>query len=689
MKTRERFALICAMIGLCSQPSSAWGQSIAPFTETEANDEPIELIIINQPVFAPFREEGTVGESTRPIYTIDREEIEQQGARTVRETLRFLPGVLGDGTVGTEVNGLSGQFIRGSNTDQVLILLDGRPINALGFGGFDLSEITTNIVERVEVLPGGGSTLYGSDAIGGIINIITRRPTLGFSGEGGLTVGSYGYNEQNVELSNTIGDFSYFFNYNRISADNDYEFTIDDVTRTRSNAEADFNNFGVRLQQEISDRAQLNFSSFYLSKIESVPGGVPIADPVFGQGYFNSLTDDNSKFTDQVLSDLSLNVDLGEGDNSRLTARVFLDFLNTRFDNRTEETESLSFANPGVLEITEETQQRFDTEQRSLGFQIQHNWEFAPNQNIVYGVDYRNTSVENFTQNLETDEVRTNFDDEISQGALFAQYSIEPLSDWKIILGLRQEFSSLVNGSVTSPSVGTKVQFSDSTILRANYIRNFRTPTLANLFNANPTNIGNPDLEPERGNSFDIGIDQAIGDFALIRLTYFNNTISDLIAFKRINPPENGISGTYQNLGKVRTEGLEISLDVEPVNNVFMSVGYTLNDPEILESTNPDEEGNELRFAGANKLNLKLFYQNTYGWYAGILMNSLGSYPTNNTNTEFLPGYTTFDLRLQAPISPTLKVNAGVQNIFDQRFELFSGFPNNGRTVNVGLDYRF
>ena len=365
MKTRERFALICAMMGLCSQPSSAWGQSIAPFTEREANDEPIELIIINQPVFAPFREEGTVGESTRPIYTIDREEIEQQGARTVRETLRFLPGVLGDGTVGTEVNGLSGQFIRGSNTDQVLILLDGRPINALGFGGFDLSEITTNIVERVEVLPGGGSTLYGSDAIGGIINIITRRPTLGFSGEGGLTVGSYGYNEQNVELSNTIGDFSYFFNYNRISADNDYEFTIDDVTRTRSNAEAEFNNFGVRLQQEISDRAQLNFSSFYLSKIESVPGGVPIADPVFGQGYFNSLTDDNSKFTDQVLSDLSLNIDLGEGDDSRLTARVFLDFLNTRFDNRTEETESLSFANPGVLEVTEETQQRFDTEQRS------------------------------------------------------------------------------------------------------------------------------------------------------------------------------------------------------------------------------------------------------------------------------------------------------------------------------------
>ena len=240
MKKRQYLILVLGMIGLSSQTTSAWGQSNNPFEGDTDPESPIELIIINQPVFAPFREEGTVGESTRPIYTIDREEIEQQGARTVREALRFLPGVLGDGTTGTEVNALSGQFMRGSNTSQVLILLDGRPINNLGSGGFDLSEITTNIVERVEVLPGGGSTLYGSDAMGGTINIVTRRPTMEFSGEGGLTVGSYGYNEQNLELSDSFGDFGYFFNYNRISADNDYDFTIDDVTRTRRNNDAEF-----------------------------------------------------------------------------------------------------------------------------------------------------------------------------------------------------------------------------------------------------------------------------------------------------------------------------------------------------------------------------------------------------------------------------------------------------------------
>jgi vitamin B12 transporter len=182
-------------------------EKIAQSTSPPADEEepPIELTVtgkvLNQPVFSPFRREGTLKDSTRPVYVITGEEMEAQGMRTVREALRFLPGVLPDGTVGTEVNALSGQFIRGSNSEQVLILLDGRPINNLGSGSFDLSEITTNNIERVEVLPGGGSTLYGSDAIGGVINIITRRPTEKVTTQAGVTFGAYGLNQQTINNS--------------------------------------------------------------------------------------------------------------------------------------------------------------------------------------------------------------------------------------------------------------------------------------------------------------------------------------------------------------------------------------------------------------------------------------------------------------------------------------------------------
>ncbi|QZZ20577.1 TonB-dependent receptor [Leptothermofonsia sichuanensis E412] len=667
-----------------------------PVQADELDEDEEELIIIErilrQPVSTPGRGEATLRDSTRPTYVINREEIEQRGARTVREALRFLPGILGDGTVGSQVNSLSGQFIRGSNTGQVLILLDGRPVNNLGGGGFDLSEFTTDTIERIEVLPGGGSTLYGSDAIGGVINIITRRPSnRPFSVTAKASFGSYGYDDQTLQVSGTVNPVSYLLSYNRIQADYRYKFSIPEAgfRGELKNADTLYNNLNARLEVKLSDRTNLSFNTFYLPKEQGVPGGVPVPFPIFGQGFFNSLTDSNRKYTDQVLSDVTLRTQLGAGNDSILTARLYLDFLNTRFDNRTAFADTLSVVRgQAVLRRTPQIQQRFQTQQRSLGVQVQHNWKLAPNQTVIYGFDYRSTNVENLTQNLVTDVVRLNYDDRIGQGAVFAQYAIDILPQFTVSAGLRQDFSTLTNGSALSPSVGTKLLLGDTT-LRANYIRNFRTPTLANLFNANPTNIGNPDLKPERGNSFDIGIDQKIGNFALLRLTYFNNTISDLIAFQRIAPPVNGISGTWQNLGKVRTQGLEAALNVQLVPNVFAFVGYTLNDPKILESVNPNEAGRELRFAGADKLNLGIWYENRSGWYAGLLMNSLSSYPTNNLNTEFLSGYTTFDFRLRVPMTRQLMLNFSVDNIFDQRYQVFAGFPDGGRMFQGGIRYEF
>jgi vitamin B12 transporter len=656
-------------------------KDLQPISQNTTETKPdIELTVIekllNEPVFSPFRREGTVKDSTRPVYVITGEEMEAQGARTVKEALRFLPGILGDGTVGTEVNALSGQFIRGSNTGQVLILLDGRPINNLGGGGFDLSEFTTNNIERVEVLPGGGSTLYGSDAIGGVINIVTRRPTEKVTTEAKANIGAYGLNQQSIQNSGKAGAIYWVVGYNRTQAENNYPFTIPEAnfTGTRTNNDALFNNFNVKLEADLGTRNTLSLSSLYLSKEQGVPGGVAIPEPQFGQGFFNSLTDNNRKYTDQVLTDLTWNSKLGNGNDSLLTARVYTDFLNTRFDNRS-----------GALS----SQNRFDSNQVSYGIQTTHSWNLTKNQILVYGFDYRNANVRNTTFNYGTNVNRENYDNGISQGAIFAKYENNLTSSLSINLGVRQDFSSLVNGSFTSPSVGTKLAISDSTTLRANYIRNFRAPTIANLFNNNPTNIGNPELKPEKGDSFDIGIDQKLGNIGLLRLTFFSNTVSDTIAFKRLTPPVNGNTGTFENIGLVRTTGVEASLNLQLAKNIYAFANYTANDPRILESSNPAEVDKELRFAGADKLNLGVSYENPQGWYLGLLMNSLNGYPTNNDNTEFLSGYTTLDFKMRVPLSDSLILTSSVDNIFNQRYQLFPGFPDGGRVFQVGLSYRF
>ncbi|MBC6430828.1 TonB-dependent receptor [Nostoc sp. HG1] len=647
---------------------------------TEEKVPDIELTVIdkllNEPVFSPFRREGTVKDSTRPIYVITGEEMEAQGARTVREALKFLPGILPDGTVGTEPNALSGQFIRGSNTGQVLILLDGRPINNLGSGGFDLSEFTTNNIERVEVLPGGGSTLYGSDAIGGVINIITRRPTKKITTTAKLNIGAYGLNQESIQNSGKTGNLGWVIGYNRTQSEYNYPFSIPEAnfTVTRKNNDSLYNNFNIKLEADLGKRNTLAFSTQYLGKDQGVPGGVPIPVPVNGQGFFNSLTDKNRKYTDQVLSDLTWNSKLGGGDDSLLTARIYTDFINSRFDSRSNALSS---------------QNRFDSNQVSYGIQTTHSWNFAKNQSLVYGFDYRNVNVRTTSFLYATNVNRINYDSGISQGALFARYEINLTPSWAVNLGLRQDFSSLANSSATSPSIGTKFALSNSTTLRANYIRNFRVPTIANLFNINPSNIGNPDLKPEIGNSFDVGIDQKLGNIGLLRLTFFYNRVSDTIAFKSLIPPVNGNTGTWENIGLVETTGIEATLNLQLAKNIYAFVNYTANDPRILKSSNPAEIDKELRFAGADSINAGINYENPEGLYMGLLMHSLGKYPTNNTNTEFLAGYTTFDVKLRVPLSDNLAINGSVDNIFNQRYQLFAGFPDAGRVFQVGLSASF
>ncbi|WP_223280236.1 TonB-dependent receptor plug domain-containing protein [Nostoc sp. PA-18-2419] len=638
----------------------------------EEKEPDIELTVIdkllNEPVYSPFRREGTVKDSTRPVYVITGEEIEAQGAKTVREALKFLPGILPDGTVGTEVNALSGQFIRGSNSAQVLILLDGRPINELGSGGFDLSEFTTNIVERIEVLPGGGSTLYGSDAIGGVINIITRRPTEKVTTQAGVNFGAYGLNQQTINSSGKIGDIGWVVGYNRTQAENNYSFSIPEANfeGTRDNNDVLYNNFNVKLEADLGSRNTLTLSTLYLGKDQGVPGGVPIPEPLYGQGYFNSLTDSDRKYTDQVLTDLIWNSKLGGGNDSLLTARVYADFLNTRFDSRNS------------------SQARYDNRQASYGLQAQHSWKFAHNQTLVYGFDYRNVSATNSTFDFSVDTKTVTYDDSISQGALFARYEINLTPSFTANLGLRQDFSSLTNGSFTSPSIGTKFALTDSTTLRANYINNFRAPNLFSLYANGSTYVGNPNLRPEKGDSYDIGIDQKLGNFGLLRLTYFNNTISDLIAYNFVVPV-----ATYENIGKVRTTGIEAVLNLQLAKNIYAFVSYTANDPQILKSTNSAEVDKELRFAGADSLNAGLSYETSQGLYTGILIHSLGAYPINNTNTESLPGYTTFDFKMRVPLSDNLILTGSVDNLFDQRYQLFPGYPDGGRVFQVGLSSTF
>ncbi|MGG6293655.1 TonB-dependent receptor plug domain-containing protein [Leptolyngbya sp. AN02str] len=677
------FGIVVGTIAVLCNVAIGVAQPVSPSSASELLEEDEETIritvtdrILNQPVYAPFRREATVEDSTRPVYVVTREQIEAQGARTVQEALRYLPGILIDGTAGGQLGALSSQFIRGGNSAQVLILLDGRPINDVGFfGGFDLSEFTTDNVERIELFPGGGSTLYGSDALGGVINIVTRSP----SAEPEVTVraaaGSFGLNEQAIQARGTTGDLGWALGYSRIQSNNDFPFEIVrvasrnenriDLENRRENAEVLYNNLNLSLQGQLGDRNTLNFSALYLTKQFGVAGGVPIPDSI---GEFNTLTPEAEQYTDEVLLDLVWRSQLGRSDHSLLTSRVYADFLSYNFNN----------PDPSTFGT------RDDVNRRALGVQVQHSWQFAENQTLTYGVDYRNTRSRNTTFSYGSGTTSVNYDGDISQGALFAQYEVDFTPDFSVNLGLRQDFNSLANGSFTSPSVGARLALSPSTTLRANYARSFRAPQISNLEGLAAFNVvGNPDLQPETGNSFDIGIDQELGEIGLLRLTFFRNQIDNLINFRFGSP------STYENIGRVRTLGLEADLNLQLARNLYAFANYTLNDPRIVRDRNADIEDNQLSFRDADSLNVGLAYETPEGTYGAVVLRSLSRYFVNNTNTESLPGYTTVDFKLRIPLGRTVIFNGNLDNLFDEQYEQYPGYPAVGRSFRVGISARF
>jgi len=660
--------------------ASSFVISMPSFANPEGAEDPPEIRVtvteklLQQPVFTPFRRQGTLQDSTRPTYVITQEQMEAQGWRTVDEALRYLPGVFSDGTGGGQLGSRSGQFIRGSNSTQVLILLDGRPLNDLGlFGDFDLSEFTTDMVQQIEVLPGGGSTLYGSSAIGGVINIITRTPAqTGIEVRPTVQWGSVGMNQQGLQISGQKEDLSWILGYNRIDSENDFSYRIGDdqfkftdpaadatvfnLEGHRENADVLYNTVHAKVTHDFNDRHQITFSGLYLDKPLGIPSGVTILVPE-SVGAFNTLTPHFRQDTQEWLMDVTLASRLGEENDSMLTTKLYLDTLH------------YSSSNPDGFTIAD------DVKRFSLGFQTQHSWKLNDRDLLTYGADFRQVNGVNNTT-LSDGTNLTNYDSTLTQGALFASYQRDFLPTVRTTIGLRQDFNSLAHGSFTSPSIGIRWDLTPLTTFRANYARSFRAPLMSDLegfaaFGA----VGNPNLEPERGNSFDIGFDQQLGDRGLLRFSYFLNDVSNLIDY----PPP---SFSPVNIGRVRTPGIEADLNVQLYKNLFLLANYTWNNPEIKAGGN---EGNEPSFRGADVLNLGLSYENQKGLLVGAFLRNVGDRFTSNANTEKLTGYTTIDLKVRVPLTDRWNLDASLNNILDEAFQEYPGYPGVGRNVQVGI----
>jgi outer membrane receptor for ferrienterochelin and colicins len=512
------------------------------------------------------------------VDVIGSNRIRDTGYESVAEVLRELPGVLT--RRGSETAGAAGEQIQGLDSRQTLVLIDGQPVvGARGIkrGVINLDRQSTARLDRVEVVKGAASALYGSDAIGGVINLITREPSAPI--EFGLTVsgGSRGALDTRAEAGFAQNKVSGFFTVER-HKNNGFDLT----PTTFDTTGAGFHRYDAlaKLKYKFTE-------SFSLSALVNSYWNTEAGHAVGELGPQTSLIEDQSQ-------------NYGLTGDWQINARISLQARG--YFARYDEESSGNLAPPRNTPLPPgNLYERYGKIDATMGALI------GSRNFLQVGGEWTTDRYRG------ANRIRDDGGNKVDIGVFWAQDRISLANRATITLGLRYDNHSIF-GDAVSPKAGVNFRVNDQVRLRASYGRGFRAPDLGQLYFRflNPTNfyqvIGNPNLEPEYANSWQVG-----GEYTLVNrrarfgVNFFRNDISDLIeavnlgfivtpqqlaaivASEGIDPLFNPQLGRllffYKNVSDVVTQGVEMDGDVFLPKGFGVGGAYTYLDAED-EKTN-------------------------------------------------------------------------------------------------------
>jgi vitamin B12 transporter len=627
MTVRTSAALCAAIVALCA-PIAAFRAAPAlaqTAPEPEPSASPAALGEIGR-VSTSDRRDEPAGATSKTTYVVTKADIVRRGFTTVAAALEGVPGVslTRTGAIGSSAS----VTIRGTGSNQTLVLLDGRPLAGAQIGALDLGALPTAGVERIEVVEGGGATLYGTGAIGGVINIVTsvrnRRDTIAT-----LSTATFGERAFVVDAPN--------FTFERRIARNDFSYPAlggdpagvrDDVdlasTALRGRTATRLGAFGLALDAGI------------VARHLGVPGPASFTTP-------NARQDD-------------VNAD-ARASLSRTTphAVATLDLTGTR--------ESLVYRDPVAAESFTGLPFAFlNVEARvqaSLRNVVQNDGGA-----LVYGADFAR-GVERIDAGDGSPPSHA-----FAQAALYAQDQFRLSNTLRAYAGLRAERDGALGGAF-APSLGGTWSFGDGLALRANASTAFRAPTALDLYYPG---FSNPNLHPERTKSFDVTLDasRVLGGASI---GYFVTAGNELIVVVGSGPV---------NVQKAVIGGLTLDLRTRPLHGVTARVNLTdvfraqdLTAGERRLPRRPVIVSNvELAYAGAPRALLAS---------AGVVAHSVG---LNADPFGSAQAFTRVDAYARLRIAPRAVLSLRVYDLGGERYEETGGFPMPGRSFALELSTR-
>ena len=609
-----------------------------------------------------------VGGASVTVITAD--DIEARHLASVVDVLNTVPGLQIDtsGGLGT----MSKVRIRGAHTKDTLLLIDGVAVNDSSDGnrGADFSNISLDNVERIEVVRGAMSVLYGSNATAGVINIITKsgaEKTHGYvGGETGTyntykvyggVAGSVGISDFSLALSQLTSD-----GYSLANADNN---DIPHAGNTAENDEWENTTFSGKIVLNLSSATSLtavlrtvdaemdsddwNQSGYAGDRIDT--------DPV--QWWLVSATPDGLKEartdTNRLFGKLNLH-------NRLLDGKIVSD-LDYKYSRQERDT----YNNDG------------DNTDDYLGLSEEWNWQgtfqVVPYDYITVGVGLLNEDI----SSVGSYSGVTREDAETMSCWLQNQLLV---GNFDVVAGVRYDDHDRFGGKATWRLAPAYHVESTGTTIRTSYATGFRTPSLFELY----SNVGNSDLDPEKSKSFDFGIDQSLFDDRLsCGITYFWSEFEDRIGYDTVNT----ITGFYQIDGESESEGVEIFSKWQIVDTLLLSADYTYTDTK-------KHDGSRKERTPLNKVHIGVHYTfmaaasvNVDGYWYDERDTSAYAYDAHGNQVTTMDDYFLVNIAAHYDLTDMLRIYARVDNLFDEHYEEAWSYAVPGQSFYAGVKLTF
>ena len=615
---------------------------------------------VEQVVVTANRSATPVDEVGQQVTVLTLPQIRLDQETSVADILARTPGVVVSRNGGPgETTSLN---IRGADSDQTVVLIDGVKVNDpsdVGTG-YDFANLLTGDVSRIEVLRGPQSTLYGSEAIGGVVNYITADATRPLQADVQAEGGSYGTAYVHGGVGGKDGPATF-----RLGAYYDSTDSVSAFDRAFGGREDDgFHTAGAsgRFTYDLTPDVQFDERAYYTFARAEFDG--------YDTPSFTFGDDDEFGRTQQVVDYTGLNLSALDG---RLKTRVAYEY--NELDRRNEEPDG-AYGGKST----------FDGLGRSNTFEYEGTYAIAPTYTLVFGAQDEKSSFN--TDSYGGAPIKAN----VSTDSGYGQITGHILQNLTLTGGVRYDANSSFGDHVTGQASAAYVVV-PGTILRASFGQGFKAPSLYQLYSP----YGSTTLRPEEANGWDAGVEQHfLADRLVLSATYFgrktNNLIDFVVCQSAAQPGctaarlSNG--GFYDNVAKNEAEGAELQADWKATAALEFTANYTFDDDEDRSPGSPTR-GDQLARRPKDTANLSASYLWPVKLRTTAAVRYAGQSFDDDADTTRLKPYTLLDLRASYPLRQDVELYARVENLTDTHYETTYQYGTLGRAGYAGVRLSF